>query len=133
MTTDMQRKPWGLITVVGIVGALVGGGVVFLAKGRSVTSPVVPMPTPASMVSAGPVTLSIAPEVAAKAGIEVGSATAGTPTRVLQVPGHVEPNAYSQVMVTATATGRIGSMTAELGQHVKRGAVIGQLFAPEIA
>ena len=127
------QKPWGLILAVGIAGAVVGGGVMFFARSPHPpggTTAAGPAATPAPNE---PALIKVSPEIAAKAGIEVGHAVAGRPSRTLRVPGHVEANLYSQVVVAANTSGRITSMTAELGQRVRRGHVLGQLFAPEIA
>jgi RND family efflux transporter MFP subunit len=49
------------------------------------------------------------------------------------VPGVVEADGYTQVAVTATPSGRVTAMRAELGSVVTRGQVLGQIFAPDVA
>jgi cobalt-zinc-cadmium efflux system membrane fusion protein len=139
--------------------ALVGGAVALLAMGAGATyislrSGVPSLPSgdrgaTTSMQPSGPTADStplppprIRPDVAVtldedavdRAGITVTPVTAGTVTGGgLRAPGVVEPNAYEAVVVTPLVSGRVTSVDVELGDHVRRGQTIAQVFSPELA
>ena len=79
------------------------------------------------------VVVTLSNEAVERAGITVATVAAGTATDGLRAAGVVEPNAYKLVAVTPLISGRIARVTAELGQHVKRGQTIAQIFSPELA
>lgn len=68
-----------------------------------------------------------------RAGIKVAAVGAGNGATAIRMPGVVAPNAYKQVVVTPLVSGRITRVFAELGQHVRRGQAMAQIFSPEIA
>jgi len=51
----------------------------------------------------------------------------------VRVPGTVQPNAYKQVHVTPLAGGVVTQVAVELGQAVKRGQPLAQLFSRDLA
>jgi membrane fusion protein, heavy metal efflux system len=51
----------------------------------------------------------------------------------VRVPGTVQPNAYKQVHVTPLAGGVVTQVSAELGQTVKRGQTLVQIFSRDLA
>ena len=51
----------------------------------------------------------------------------------VRVPGTVQPNAYKQVHVTPLVGGVVTQVAAELGQTVKRGEALAQLFSRDLA
>lgn len=51
----------------------------------------------------------------------------------VRVPGTVQPNAYKQVHVTPLAGGVVTQVSAELGQAVKRGQTLVQIFSRDLA
>jgi len=51
----------------------------------------------------------------------------------IRVPGTVQPNAYKQVRVTPLVGGVVTEVSAELGQIVKRGQALAQVFSRELA
>jgi RND family efflux transporter MFP subunit len=83
-------------------------------------------PTP----SGSSVTLS--QDAIQRAGIVVGTASTPPGSAQLQVPAVVEPNAYSAVVVTPIAAGRVTSVTAVLGQQVRQGQALAQIYSPEL-
>jgi RND family efflux transporter MFP subunit len=112
-----------------------GGG-----AGRPVPAPrTVTIEQPRDTGSAGATTtettLSIAPEVAARAGIKVepvgeqmaaegqGSATTGV----------VQSNAYRETPVVSLVGGVVRQVNAELGQNVQRGQTVAVVFSDELA
>ena len=86
-------------------------------------------PAPATEVS-----IPVTEQLADRAGIVVEPVVTGSPASTpLRLPGVVEPNAYRQVAVTPIAGGRVTRVTAELGQHVRRGQPMAQVYSPELA
>ncbi len=79
------------------------------------------------------VTIMLTKDAVERAGITVTPVTAGNRTATMQLPGVVEPNAYKQVVVTPLVAGRITRVLAELGQQVKQGQTLAQVFSPELA
>ena len=77
--------------------------------------------------------LTLSKEAADRAGIVVSRVTTSTATGGLRVPAVVEPNAYRSVVVTPIAAGRVTSVSAQLGQHVRRGQSLAQIYSPELA
>lgn len=81
----------------------------------------------------GDAVVSIAPEVAQRAGIVVERVTRGQTSATLRIPGTVEPNAYREVIVTPVAGGRVTRVAAELGERVRRGLSMASIYSPELA
>jgi cobalt-zinc-cadmium efflux system membrane fusion protein len=80
------------------------------------------------------VVVAVSVEAMKRAGIEtvtVARSAAGSST--VRIPGTVEPNAYKQVIVTPLVSGRVTRVLAELGDQVKRGQTLLQVFSPELA
>lgn len=87
-----------------------------------------PTPTPASDI-----VVTIPADLLARAGIETAAATTARAAGGVRVPATVQPNAYRQVVVQATAGGRVLAVFAELGQRVNAGDRLIQLHSPEVA
>ncbi len=79
------------------------------------------------------VVVPLGQEAAARAGITTTAVSSGTSSGGIRAPGVVEPNAYQQVVVTPVVGGRVTRVTAELGQQVRRGQTLAQIFSPELA
>jgi cobalt-zinc-cadmium efflux system membrane fusion protein len=79
------------------------------------------------------VTITLTKDAVERAGITVTPVSMGRSTAAMRLPGVVEPNAYKQVVVTALVAGRITRVLVELGQHVKRGQTMAQIFSPELS
>jgi RND family efflux transporter MFP subunit len=101
-----------------------------------------PMPTPAAAVSpsASPelarlpdITVSVTAELARRAGLQVESVRTGATSSRLVVPGVVEPNAYRQVAVTPIVGGRVTRVLVALGDRVRRGQTLAEIYSPELA
>lgn len=97
----------------------------------SSASPSAGTPTPAGSLPDLAVTLT--PEAVERAGIRLAPATAGTGGSTLRLPGVVEANAYKQVTVTPLVTGRVTRVLVELGQSVRRGQAMAEVFSPELS
>jgi cobalt-zinc-cadmium efflux system membrane fusion protein len=52
---------------------------------------------------------------------------------VLRLPGVVQANAYKQVAVTPIVGGRVTRVLAELGQSVRAGQALADVFSPDVA
>ena len=79
------------------------------------------------------VTVTLTKEAVERAGITVSAVSNGLASDAVRTPGVVEPNAYKAVVVTPLVAGRITRVDAELGQQVKPGQTIAQIFSPELA
>jgi RND family efflux transporter MFP subunit len=99
------------------------------ARPASVTEPVASAPAAA----AGEASVQLTTELVARAGIVVAPVSIGATVSTLRIPGVVEPNAYKQVVVTPIAGGRVTRVMAELGQAVRRGQALAEIYSPELA
>lgn len=79
------------------------------------------------------VVVTLSKDAADRAGIEVAPVTAADAPAGLRLPGIVEPNAYRQVTVTPLVGGRVLRAMAQLGDRVRKGQAIAQLYSPELA
>jgi membrane fusion protein, heavy metal efflux system len=95
-------------------------------------APTQPSPRPATE-PAGEAVVTIAPEIAQRAGIVVERVTEAKSSAAIRVPGTVEPNAYRQVIVTPIAGGRVTRVLVELGDRVRRGQSMASVYSPELA
>jgi cobalt-zinc-cadmium efflux system membrane fusion protein len=80
------------------------------------------------------VVVAMSPESVKRAGIEVVQVARSAPgSSTIRVPGTIEPNAYKQVVVTPLVGGRVTRVLAELGDQVRLGQTLLQVFSPELA
>lgn len=80
------------------------------------------------------VAVTLSQEAMKRAGIERVRVTRGAAgVSVVRLPGTVEPNAYKQVVVTPLVAGRVTRVLAQLGDHVRSGQTLLQVFSPELA
>jgi RND family efflux transporter MFP subunit len=79
------------------------------------------------------VVVPFTPEAIERAGIVVAQVVRGAPGDALRLPGIIEPNAYRQVVVTPLVAGRVTRVSAELGDRVRRGQSIAEVYSPELA
>jgi cobalt-zinc-cadmium efflux system membrane fusion protein len=89
-----------------------------------------------SAASNGPVpdvVVSLSEDVMKRAGIELALVTTGAGSSGMRIPGTVEPNAYKQIVVTPLVAGRVTRVLVELGDQVRRGQTLAQIFSPELA
>lgn len=126
-----------------------GAGVVYLmvrptppkANVQRPSATAVPAPASTSAPGAAPmspgssqdVVVSLTPEAAQRAGIALSVVTAGRDTSPLRLPGVIQPNAYKQVVATPLVGGRVTRVLAELGQAVRAGQPIVEIFSPEVS
>ena len=77
--------------------------------------------------------ITFSKEAVTRAGIVVGRASASAGPARLRIPAVVAPNAYRSVVVTPIVPGRVTSVSAELGQAVRRGQTLAQIYSPELS
>jgi RND family efflux transporter MFP subunit len=107
-----------------------------MAAGGTATptaTPATASPTSAASGSLPDIVVPLSKDGVARAGIQVATATAKGVTEDLRLPGTVEPNAYRQVLVTPLVGGRVVRVSAGLGDRVRRGQTIAQVYSPELA
>ncbi len=68
-----------------------------------------------------------------RAGIVVTPVASGTSTTEIRLPGVVEPNAYRQVVVTPLVAGRVTKIGPALGDRVRRGQTMAEIYTPALA
>ena len=89
--------------------------------------------TPTSEGALPDVAVTLTPEAVERAGIRLAQVTASLGGLTLRLPGVIEANAYKQVVVTPLVAGRVTRVLAELGQRVRRGQEIAEIFSPELS
>lgn len=130
-----------LITVVVslVVGAGAGGWFVQrriapAPVGEMMPTPVVPsmpaMPMPASSED---IVVSIPPDALERMKLSYAEVREEAANVEIRVPGTVQPNGYREVRVTPLTGGVATRIAVELGQTVKRGQTMAQLFSRELA
>lgn len=92
-----------------------------------------PAARPGGAAPSGPASVTLTPDAIARAKIRTQPATTARIAGETRVPATIEPNAYKHIVVTAIVGGRVTRVAAELGQHVRRGATVAQLYSPELA
>ena len=68
-----------------------------------------------------------------RAGIVVAPVASGTSSAAIRLPGVVEPNAYRQVVVTPLVAGRVTKVGPALGDRVRRGETLAEIYSPALA
>jgi cobalt-zinc-cadmium efflux system membrane fusion protein len=95
-----------------------------------------PSAPPATAVDNAPlpdVTLTLTEESIDRAGIVVTPVASGTTGGGIRIPGVVEPNAYRRVDVTPIVGGRVTRVLVQLGDRVRRGQTLAEVYSPELA
>jgi RND family efflux transporter MFP subunit len=78
------------------------------------------------------VVVALTKEAVGRAGIGVTQVSAQAGTESLRLPGVVEPNSYRQVSVTSLVGGRVVGVSVQLGDRVRKGQTIAQVYSPEL-
>jgi membrane fusion protein, heavy metal efflux system len=93
-----------------------------------------PGPTPTPSLSPLPdVVVSLTEEAIARAGIELATVGPMAVSGRIRVTGTVQPNAYRSVVVTPIVAGRVTRVAAELGQRVRRGQTLADVYSSDLA
>lgn len=95
-------------------------------------APAAPVGGAASDAFLPDVVVTLSQDAMNRAGIAVAPVGTDSAAAGLQLPGVVEPNAYKHVVVTPLTGGRITRVLVELGEHVRTGQTLAQVFSPEV-
>ena len=117
-----------------VATAAVGAALMYVylqpRQSGAVSTPAAATPTISAAIDAA---ITLTPDAASRAGIQTALPTEGPVRKSLLLPGIVEPNEYTQVVVTSVAAGQVRSVVAELGAQVKRGDLLATVHSPELA
>lgn len=144
MTEPAVKLTRGTAVVVAVGLAVAGAAAGFLASRRSVPAPAegvqagapaVPARTehPVTLPTPQTLTVTLSPELLARAEISTAPAGRRTVTATLRLPGVVAADAYHQTVVTPLVSGRIETVTVALGAAVRQGQVLARVQSPEVA
>ena len=148
MTSDTRvTMHRGAAALIALAFLAAGAGVTYLLMRRDAGPDRhvadVAAPTAAQQFPAAPVPASNAPlpdvvvplnqEAVERAGIVVTPVGIGSSAAEIRLPGVVEPNAYRQVVVTPLVAGRVTKVAAALGDRVRRGQTIAEIYSPALA
>ena len=146
MTSDTRvtiHKGVAALVAIGLLA--VGAGAAYLlmrndaGAGHSVVNlspPSAPSSAASAVSSSAPlpdVVVPLSEEAVRRAGIVVAPVTSGTSGTEIRLPGVVEPNAYRQVAVTSLVAGRVTKVGPALGDHVRRGQTLAEIYSPTLA
>lgn len=128
------------VALVAAILLLAAGGII-ATRWRPVAGDASPAAGAASAPSApgaatsatGDITITLSPETTANAHLETAEVTASTDRDTIEAPGTVTANAYAETRVNALAAGRVTRVVAELGDRVQRGALLAEIYSPELA
>src|SRR5688572_24256156 len=106
--------------------------------GAAVATPSSAQPSPAApaVSKATPlpdVVVQLSLDAVKRAGIVVAPVATGSSATEIRLPGVVEPNAYQQVVVTPLVAGRVTKVAAALGDHVRLGYTLAEIYSPALA
>jgi cobalt-zinc-cadmium efflux system membrane fusion protein len=148
MTSDTRMTMHkGAAALVAVALLTVGAGAAYLVMrsdagagghAAAVPSPAGAQQAPAAAVatSSGPLSDVVVPlsqEAAERVGIVVAPVASGASGTELRLPGVVEPNAYRQVVVTPLVAGRVTKVGPALGDRVRRGDTLAEIYSPALA
>ena len=148
MTSDTRvTMHKGAAALVAIALLAAGAGATYLlmrsdagAGGHAadMPSPAGAQPSPAASAAASNAPLSdvvvpLSQDAVERAGIVVAPVASGTSATEIRLPGVVEPNAYRQVVVTPLVAGRVTKVGPALGDRVRRGQTLAEIYSPALA
>jgi cobalt-zinc-cadmium efflux system membrane fusion protein len=135
-TENTMRWPVIALIASGLIG--LGAVATYVVMNHTAAAPV-PAPAPSTNVGSSPFSplaegsLTLSPQAIARAGIVVGRVESSAAVGGIRVPAVVEVNAYRSVGVTPIAPGRVTSVAAVLGQQVRRGQTLAEVYSPDLA
>ena len=135
---------WGRTIAVAVVCFALGGATVYFVNKRpadhvlpagaaATPGPSITTPTPSTPGAIADVTVPVSPELAQRAGIQATTVGSGSVNATLRVPGTVTPNQYQQVQVSSLVGGQITQVSAQLGDRVRKGMPLAQIFSSDLA
>jgi membrane fusion protein, heavy metal efflux system len=107
-----------------------GTGAVAATPSNAQASPAAPAVSTAPLTD---VVVQLSQDAVNRAGIAVARVEAGTSATEIRLPGVVEANAYRQVVVTPLVAGRVTKVGAALGDHVRAGRTLAEIYSPALA
>ena len=145
MTSDTRvTMHKGAAALVAIALLAVGAGAMYLSMRNDAGGPDANVPSPdgaqspgASIVTSNAplpdVVVPLTQDAVERAGIVVAPVTSGTSATEIRLPGVVEPNAYRHVVVTPLVGGRVTKVGPALGDRVRRGQTLAEIYSPALA
>ena len=148
MTSDTRvTMHIGAAALVAVALLAAGAGATYLlmrgeagAGGHAADMPSPPGAQPPRAASAGAsnaplsdVVIPLSQDAVERAGIVVAPVESGASATEIRVPGVVEPNAYRQVVVTPLVAGRVTKVGPALGDRVRRGQTLAEIYSPALA
>ena len=148
MTSDTRvtmHKGAAALVAIALLGAGAGATYLLMRRDAGAGGRVGDMspPTGAPPSAAASATTSNAPladvvvplsqDAVERAGIVVAPVASGTSATEIRLPGVVEPNAYRQVVVTPLVAGRVTKVGPALGDRVRRGQTLAEIYSPALA
>jgi cobalt-zinc-cadmium efflux system membrane fusion protein len=140
----LQLRP-AIVGVAAVMLVAAGAAATYFAMRRTVPPPPAAAgATAANLGAATPshrdgspgavaVTVTLSPDAIKRAGIALQPVSTSPAAGRLRLPGTVQPNAYRTTVVTSIVGGRITRVSAELGQTVRRGQTLAEVYSPELA
>ncbi len=147
MTSDTRvTRRRGAAALVAVALLAAGAGATYLLMrrdgggGRAADVPsstgAPPPPAASARASDAPLSDVVVPlgqAAVERAGIVVAPVASGMSGTELRLPGVVEPNAYRQVVVTPLVAGRVTKIGPALGDRVRRGQTMAEIYSPALA
>jgi membrane fusion protein, heavy metal efflux system len=144
MDSNRSRHPWIWIVAAAAMGSAVTWfslNAITAHKAPSMPSPpnsapaahVAALNAPALDVPSEQADVTISPADLDRLHLKFAKVTESPVSVEVRVPGTVQPDAYKQVHVTSLAGGIVTQVAAELGQQVKRGQILTQIFSHDLA
>jgi membrane fusion protein, heavy metal efflux system len=148
MTSDTRMTMHkGAAALIAVALLVAGAGATYLLMRRDagprghvaeMASPASVQQSPAASVAATnaplpDVTVQLSQEAVERVGIVVTPVASGSSAAEMRLPGVVEPNAYRQVVVTPLVAGRVTKVGPALGDRVRGGQAIAEIYSPALA
>jgi membrane fusion protein, heavy metal efflux system len=148
MTSDTRvTMHKGAAALIAVALLVAGAGATYLLMRRDTgadrhvadtASPAGAQPSPAAPAAASnaplpDLTVPLSQEAVERAGIVFAPVSSGPSASEIRLPGVVEPNAYRQVVVTPLVAGRVTKVAAALGDRVRRGHTLAEIYRPALA
>jgi RND family efflux transporter MFP subunit len=148
MTSDTRvtmHKGAAVLVAIGLLAAGAGAAYLLMRSEAGTDGDVrnMPPPTGGQSSSAPPAATSTSPlpdvivplsqDAVERAGIIVAPVTGGTSGTEIRLPGVIEPNAYHRVIVTPLVAGRVTRVGPALGDRVRRGQTLAEIYSPALA
>lgn len=134
----MKKLTW-LLSAVALVALGVAVGIAWQSRHeRAALSPSERATGAAPTTASPPATASDsriarAPEPSPSAGAAAPASDGASAGDTLRIPGVVQPNAYRQVVVTPLVSGRVTRVFVALGDGVRQGQPLAEIYSPELA